>query len=195
MAIETRRAGRVRPASGGGGGASPCSDPSYTAGTFETDFDPSFLNATICARIREADELTTTRIIDANDPWAVDVHWELTGVLTPMICGKWNVRLILENLGPDGDDLALQSDGGLIDLDPNSNGSYDAHFSVPGGAVSVGTSGVPYEVDVVISYLTNKVLNPNLPPTDPGHYLPGPMAGIVEFPLTLFFDEGVEIPD
>ena len=192
MAIETRRA--MRAASGSGSG-DLCSDPSYTSGIFETDFDPASLQVSLCARIREADELTTTRIIDANNDWAVDVHWRLTGILAPMICGLWNVRLVLENLGPDGDDLALQNDEGLISLDPNSNGSYDAHFSIPAGAVKVGTSGVPYEVDVVVSYLTNKVLNPKLPPTDPGHYLPGSMAGMVEFPLTLFFDEGVEIPD
>jgi len=194
MAIQTRHSMRVR-AGSGGGGLDPCSDPSFTSGIFETDFPPGFLDVTMCARIREADELTTTRIIDANNDWAVDVHWQLSGILAPMICGLWNVRLILENLGPDGDDLALQNDEGLIQLDPAGNGSYDAHFSIPGGTVSVGTSGVPYEVDVVLSYLSNAVLNPNLPPTDPGHYVPGPMAGMVEFPLTLFFDEGIEIPD
>ncbi|HLJ34206.1 MAG TPA: hypothetical protein VKU38_11165 [Ktedonobacteraceae bacterium] len=157
-------------------------------GKIETDLYP-YLKGRIAATVYESefeiDDRHPVGVIDANEPWFVDVAWQLTGDVKHMICGKWRVKLFMENIGLSGDDLELENDRGLIDLDPCGDGYYRTRFSIPANKVTVGDGGTPYKAVVGITYLTNC-------PMRGGGFRPGPIAGFVEFPTIQFFKEGIE---
>ena len=50
----------------------PYNDPTFKHGFFETDLPKHFLSGRIVARVREEDGEVAARIVDANEPWAVD---------------------------------------------------------------------------------------------------------------------------
>lgn len=170
----------------------PFTDRTFKHGNVETDLEPHFLNGELVARITEDDGETVAKIIDANEPWHVDAYLRLTGSLRYMICGSLCFRLIGENIGPGGEDYEQMNDRGLIPLDPCGDGVYHAHFSVPANAVRVEHCGTPYELAVVATYLTPCKIRPDLPDNHEDSYRPGSIAGIVSYPMALFFDEGVE---
>lgn len=173
-------------------GADAFNDPTYEHGYFETDLPARFLNGQIVARVRESDGEVAARIIDANEPWSVDVYWELSGVLVPMICGKWCVRVFLKSLGEDGLDKELKLPR-LLDLHPCEGGKYSAHFNVPANNVTVEECGTPFEAVVSVTYLTNCRINSNLDEQDRRAYRPGAIAAFVKLPTIQFFNEGIEI--
>jgi hypothetical protein len=165
-------------------------------GSMETDLPANYLNAYIAAIMGETvpdPGSANKNIIDANEPWQVDVYWLLAGSLRHMICGKWCVKLFLESLGKDDLDLELENDGGLIELNPGGSGLYHAHFTVKPDRVRVEHCGTPFQPVATVTYLSEYKVNPRLPDNDSRAYLPGPIAGFVSFPITQFFREGIEV--
>jgi len=170
----------------------PFSNPNFTYGNIETDLS-SLLTGRVVALMAEADDFVPTRIIDANLPWKVVVYWQLSGALRPMICGKWCVRLFLESLGADGLDREFSRP--LIDLNPCGNGLYYTEFLINGNEIKVEECGTPFQPVVTITYLTPCRIRYDYEESDHRAYRPGPIAGLVTFPITQFFYEGVNIPD
>lgn len=168
----------------------PYNDPTFKHGFFETDLPKHFLSGRVVARVREEDGEVATRIVDANEPWAVDVYWELTGVLVPMICGKWCLRVFLESLGPDSFDKEIGYP--LVELHPCLGGRYEAHINVPKDFVKVEQCGTPYEAVVSLTYLTNCRIRAGGDEQDHTSYRPGAIAAIVKLPTMQFFNEGIE---
>ena len=176
-------------------GSNPFTDPTFRHGEVETDLSTVFLAGDIVARITESDGESPARIIDANEDWFVEVYLKLTGSLLPMICGNLCFRLIGENIGPGGDDYEREADGGLVPLDPCGDGLYYGKISVPKNDVKIENCGTPYKLTVVATYLTNCPLKkysayPEHPVSN--DLRPGPLAGLVTFPMSLFIYEGVE---
>jgi hypothetical protein len=169
----------------------PYNDPTFKHGYFETDLPKHYLSGRIVARVREADGEVAARIIDANEPWAVDVYWELSGILVPMICGKWCVRVFLESLGADSLDKELNHN--LIELHPCQGGKYEAHFYVPKNFLRVEECGTPFEAVVGLTYLTNCRIRPELDEQNHMSYRPGAIAAFVKLPTMQFFNEGIDI--
>ncbi|HEX6556668.1 MAG TPA: hypothetical protein VF026_28165 [Ktedonobacteraceae bacterium] len=193
MAIDTTQAA----AQASGPVLDPFKDPTFRHGEVETDLEPRFLRGEIVARITESDGESPARIIDANEKWHVDVWLRLHGSLLPMICGSLAFRLIAENIGPGGDDYEREADGGLVKLNPCGNGLYRARISVPANDIKVENTGTPYKLVVAATYLTVCPLRKregtpydNLGAND---LRPGAMAAMVNFPMTLFIYEGVEL--
>src|SRR5712691_10662027 len=79
--------------------------PNHVGHVDLNDIDPNILGGRVSAMVHEAGSSVQAYAIDQDDAWVVDVHWDLTGQVAPMICGKFCVRLILENLGPGGEDF------------------------------------------------------------------------------------------
>ena len=167
-------------------------------GSIETDLEPS-LSGFISANIHDEVEPFSkyVSIIEANDYWYVTAHWNLSGILRRMVCGNWCVRLFLESLGPDNLDLELTNDEGLIPLDPCGDGNYEAHFTVKPGTVRTEHCGTPFQPVLTVTYLTNcrARIRPDMEMDMPEYkkYLVGPIAGIVRFPITQFFQEDIEV--
>jgi hypothetical protein len=166
-------------------------NPHFLYGNVETDLG-HLLTGRMAALLSEADDFVPTRIIDANLPWRVIVYWQLTGALRSMICGKWCVRLFLESLGKDALDREFSSP--LIDLNPCGDGFYYADFLINGNEIKVEECGTPFKPVVTLTYLTSCRMRNDYEETDHRAYRPGPIAGLVSFPITQFFYEGVAIP-
>jgi hypothetical protein len=152
----------------------------------------NILSGRVSARVRVEDATLPTYIIDADDDWFVDVHWDVTGQLAPMVCGKFCVRIILENLGPGGEDFE-QEIPHMLEMVP-CQFKYDTTIKVPAGKVQEEWCGTPYKAVAVVTYLTNchssnyRVYGPE----DSRSYKPGPWIGTVELPLMTFFLDLVE---
>ena len=189
---------KVAPATSGAVAAAPqqaldpFTNPNFLYGNVETDLG-RLLTGRMVAMMAEADDNFPSRIIDANLPWKVQVYWQLSGALSSMICGKWCVRLFLESLGEDALDREFSRP--LIDLNPCGNGLYYTEFLIPGNEIKVEECGTPFQPTVTITYLTPCRIRLDKEETDHRAYRPGPIAGLVTFPITQFFYEGVQIPD
>ena len=168
-------------------------------GNFETDLDP-FLSGSISANISDEVEPYSkyVNIIEADDYWYVTAQWYIWGPLRRMICGYWCVRLFLESLGKDVYDLELTNDEGLIPLDPCGDGVYIAHFKVKPYTVTVEQCGTPFKPVLTVQYLSTckapykSEEDWKAAPTCK-RYLAGPLTGIVEFPVTQFIYEKIEV--
>jgi hypothetical protein len=168
-------------------------------GKFETDLDPA-LTGSISANIHDEVEPYSryVNIIEADDYWYVTAHWFLHGSIRRMICGYWCVRLFLESLGKDVLDLELSNDEGLIPLDPCGDGEYTAHFKVKPYRVTVEQCGTPFKPVLTVQYLTSCRFpyksedDWNAAPACK-RFLAGPIAGFVEFPVTEFIYEKIEV--
>ncbi|WP_033345882.1 hypothetical protein [Catenuloplanes japonicus] len=89
-------------------------------------------------------------VIKAGDAWAVEVSWELTGTLVPLIAGEWNLRLTINEVaGPNDSSLTA----GPIPV-TSANGAYTARIPVPAGTVRALPGGNPYQVIVTLGYTT-----------------------------------------
>lgn len=168
-------------------------------GNFETDLDPA-LTGGISANIHDEVEPFSryVSIIEADDYWYVTARWFLSGSIRRMICGYWCVRLFLESLGEDDLDVELTNDEGLIQLDPCGDGCYEAHFKVKPYRIRVEHCGTPFKPVLTVQYLTSCRFPCKteeeweaLPPCK--RYLSGPIAGLVEFPVTQFIYENLEV--
>lgn len=128
--------------------------------------------------------VTPRTIIQAGDPWAVTINWEMKGphpLLWEMVSGNWHVHVNLESIGP-GPELSL-----FDFADPNCqnqplpspSGTYSCHFDVPGTVLDdtvVPHQGLAMKLVVLITY------------RDPlGHQ--GPIAAYEEGPILQFYRE------
>ncbi len=168
-------------------------------GHFETDLDP-LLTGSISANISDEVEPCSkyVSIIEADDYWYVTAQWQISGPLRRMICGYWCVRLFLESLGEDDLDLELTNDEGAIELDPCGDGCYTAHFKVKPYTVRVEQCGTPFKPILTVQYLTHckfpyKTEAEWEAAPHCKQYLPGPIAGFVDFPVTQFIYEKIEV--
>jgi hypothetical protein len=148
-----------------------------TTGYFETPVDLApALAGKIEADVFEVGGVKPTYIIRTNQDWYVDIHWELTGSIVPMICGEWCVHLVMESIGP-GAELKLQDYDYpyYIPLDPCGDGKYHLQLDVKKDTIKPEHCSTPYKPVLVITYLTYCKK-------------PGPIAGFVELPMLQFFD-------
>ena len=156
------------------------------------EISSNVLSGRVSALVRVADAYAGTYVIDADDPWYVDVHWDVTGQLAPMVCGKFCVRIILENLGPGGDDFE-QEIPRMIEMKP-CQFKYDTTIQVPAYRVQEEWCGTPYQAVVIVTYLTNCPTSRyrEYGAEDSRSYKPGPWIGTVQLPLMTFFKDLVE---
>jgi len=170
----------------------------HVVGNFETDLDP-LLTGSISANIHDEVEPYSryVSIIEANDYWYVTAHWRLKGPARRMICGHWCVRLFLESLGEDNLDVELTYEP-EIRLDPCGDGCYEACFKIEPYRIKVEYCGTPFKPILTVQYLTccktrceSEEEWEALPHCK--RYLAGPIAGFVEFPVTQFIYEDVEV--
>jgi hypothetical protein len=175
-------------------------DPRYlppnTVGHVTVNEIPTnILSGRVSALVRVADSSGATYVIDADDDWYVDVHWDMTGQLAPLICGHFCVRIILENLGPGGDDFEREIPH-MIETVP-CKFKYDTTIKVPAYTVKEEWCGTPYKAVVIVTYITNCPSSKyrEYGPEDSRSYRPGPWIGTVELPLMTFFKDLVEEED
>ena len=148
-----------------------------TQGYFETPVDLApALAGSIEADLYEVGGVAPTRIIRTNEDWYVDIKWELTGSIVPMLCGEWCIHLLMESIGP-GEELKLHDYDNPynIHLNPCGDGKYHTHLDVKKGTVKPEHCSTPYKLVVAITYLTEC-------------HKPGPIAGFVELPMVQFYD-------
>lgn len=166
--------------------------PNHLGHVTVNEIPPHFLSGRVSAQVRVGDAPAGTYIIDADDPWYVDVHWDVTGQLAPLVCGKFCVRIVLENIGPGGDDFE-QEIPHMIEMEA-CKFKYDTTIKVPAYKVQEEWCGTPYEAVVLVSYLTNCRSSKynEYGPEDSRSYRPGPWIGTVKLPLMTFFKDLVE---
>jgi hypothetical protein len=147
-----------------------------TTGEFEVEFPSNLLAGIITAEVYEDGE-APSRILDIEDGWNVDIHWELTGPVFPMIDGTWHVDGYMESMGP-GDEFELPNEPAPISVNPNPTHKYDAHFHIPAGTVNPapGENDIVYKLVVTVTYFNT-------------WGVPGPMAGFVEVPMLHFYKD------
>lgn len=117
--------------------------------------DGDFLNVWVHEHGAEAEPPTT--IIQAGEPWSVNIRWRLTGTNWEMIAGTWHVHVALESIGP-GPEVSLvdyvPAGGSNIPL-PSPNGEYYLHLDVPGTAIKksdVPHGSLPMKMVVLLTY-------------------------------------------
>lgn len=157
--------------------------PRAKFGDFNTGFDHSFLNGKIAAIICELNGELLGSIVDADEPFYVDVAWQLQGHLASMICGKWSVKLYFESL-TSNTDFMIPGDEGLIDLNPCGDGYYKARITIPANKVSEEQSAGPYQAIVVLQYYKLCKIKHG---SDDTAFMPGPLAAIVTLPIMEFY--------
>jgi hypothetical protein len=152
---------------------------------FETPFPPAVFSGTINATVHEHTGAgdppsPPITIIRSNNPWAVNVNWQTSGIANGMITGDWHLHVYLESIGP-GDDLDLidPAPGDHIKpLVPGVLSNYFVHFDVRSMqdlGVAIPLAGRLYKLVVSLTYLE---------PTGS----PGPMAAFVEGPTLQFYN-------
>ena len=149
---------------------------------FETPFGAAFAG-TITATVHEHTgpgdpPAPPTTIIRTNNPWAINISWQTTGLGTGMITGNWHLHVFLESIGPGPDlDLVDLAPGDhVIPLTPGLPPvDYFVHFDVPAGRVSAPAAGRLYKLVVSLTYIESTGS-------------PGPMAAYVEGPVLQFYN-------
>jgi len=150
---------------------------------FETPFSSSNFDGTISATVHEhtgsGDQpAPPTTIIRTNNPWAVNVRWQTTGLATGMIDGEWHLHVFLESIGPGADLTLTDPPDHIIPLTPGvSPVNYAVHFDVRSMEdmnVSIPAAGRLYKMVVSLTYIE---------PTGS----PGPMAAFVDGPVLQFY--------
>jgi len=170
----------------------------WTLGDFETDFPPNLLKGRIAAIIRQPDEPAVIEppeppepvtpgdpevIIEVNDPWEVDVRWELLGRAACFIKGTWRVKLYLESLGDDTLDREAKYPI-VIDVDGRTD-TYHAQFKLAPNLLKVEEDeGTPFQLTVAVIMMVNCGPEQKL--------VPGPVIAKVNLPLIQAFTEEVE---
>jgi hypothetical protein len=125
-----------------------------------------------------------TTIIQAGEPWAVSIWWEMNGpdpLLWHLVSGHWRVSLRLESIGPGPEfNLSDLADSNCQDqFLPSPSGTYFCHFDVPGSVLDdsvVPDEGLAMKLVVLITY------------RDPLDHQ-GPIAAYEEGPILQFYRE------
>ena len=145
---------------------------------FETPFGAGFAGTISATVLDENGVEPPTRILRADNDWAIQVDWTTTGPGTEIITGTWHLHAYLESIGPNEDDENLL-DFDVLDtpLTPgDSPVSYSARIDVPASRIgpNVSHSGSVYKLVVSMTFLTSLGT-------------PGPMAAFVEGPTIQFY--------
>lgn len=136
-----------------------------TTGTFQVPVPhPGQLAGRIAAKIVDSGG-NPPDIIKAADKWGVEMEWELTGSLVPLIGGTWNLRLNIDQLGGSADFTFPPLKPVDVAVTPG-NGNYTATIDVPGNTLTAAPGGSTYQVVASLAYTTPAGT-------------PGPMAGYV----------------
>lgn len=144
---------------------------------FETPFGNAFagtISATVHEHTGAGDPpAPPTTIIRRNNPWAINVRWQTTGIGTGMVTGRWHLHTYLESIGPGPDVDLIDPADHVISLTPGpSPVNYFVHFDVP--ASKNPPEGL-YKLGISLRYLE---------PTGS----PGPMAAFVEGPVLQLYN-------
>jgi hypothetical protein len=149
-------------------------------------------NGTVYAQVRECDSQKTTTVIDVDDAWIVDVHLEVSGQLTDLLCGYWCISVCLESMCGDNDYRFPQDSTSppgyccvLLDIDQGTK-VYDTEICVPAYRVEESECGSPYELTVIVTTLGEEV-KPGGDPNDPAAHKPIGIATSCELPLMTFY--------
>jgi len=170
----------------------------WTLGDMETDFPPNLLSARIAAIIRQPDESPAIEppepslgdpeaIIEVNNPWEVDVRWELVGSnnVLRLLCGVWRVKLFLESLGCDDLDCEAKYPNDIC-FDGRKD-SYHAQFKFDPDQLKVeADEGTPFQLTVAVIFMIQCPCPK--PQTQPR---PTSIIGKVNLPLIQCFREEV----
>jgi len=136
-----------------------------SAGTFQAPAPhPGQLAGRIEAKIVDSGG-NPPDVIKAADKWGVEMVWELTGSLVPLIGGTWNLRLSIDQLGGPDDFNFPKLNPIEVAVTPG-NGNYATTVDVPGNTLTAAPSGSTYQVVASLTYITPAGT-------------PGPMAGYV----------------
>ena len=104
-------------------------------------------------------------ILKVDQAWAVDIKWEVTGSLVPLVGGTWHLRLNIDQLGGPGDFPFPPANSIDVPVTP-ANGSYRQAVNVPANTLAAGPGGNTYQVLASLTYTTPAGT-------------PGPIAGYV----------------
>lgn len=116
--------------------------------------------------------VNNTTIIRTDQSWGVKISWDAIGPMCYMMCGKFHIRLFLEQWG--GGEFAFGPGQGEMTVNCLlCPGQYNANIVIPAGVVPPGI------FKLVISITTT---NPN--------GIPGPVACFAEGPMLNFFKPG-----
>ena len=108
-----------------------------------------------------------TTIIRTDQAWKVRFHWRTYGKLNCVLCGKWNLRIYLEEMGKGEFDLPGATASVAFVSAPTD---YEKDIVIPAGVVPEGI----YKLVVSITH--------TVPSGEPG-----PIAGFAEGPLLQFY--------
>lgn len=172
----------------------------WTLGDFETDFPPNLLVGRIAAIIRQPGEPVVIEppeppeppisgdpeaIIEVNNPWEVDVRWELLGRVACFLKGVWRVKLFLESLGDDDFDREARYPHD-IPFDARTD-TYHVQFKIAPDELKVeDEEGTPFQLTVAVILMVNCGRDRSL--------VPGPIIGKVNLPLIQCFREVAPSP-
>lgn len=116
----------------------------------ETPF-PNILSGTITSRVVDpADPGTPQTIIETDDRWFVDVHWNIKGPLAPFMCGQFTLKAYLEDIAATNFEGQIGQTE-VVDLDEapvSENRSYHRQINVKAGAVPTGV----YKLTTILTY-------------------------------------------
>ena len=115
--------------------------------------------------------LQPTTIMRTTDTWHVQIAWRIDGIIANALAGTWQVRALLESIGPGFEGQVGPTVPINLNVDPTAPRDYNVLITVPAGTPPAGT----YKLVVVINYfeLTGQ---------------PGFMAGYQEGPILQFFN-------
>ncbi len=137
---------------------------------------PAVLSASILSlSVLDPDVGTPNTIIETTDPWAIQVSWDIAGLIAGALGGEWTVRAFLETLegGPFSGQVGPTEFIPLISQPPTSPRHYSATIHVPAGTPPAGL----YKLTVAITY--DVVFG--------GVHFPQEMAGFVDGPMLQFY--------
>lgn len=116
--------------------------------------------------------VNNTNIIRTDQTWGVKMEWDAVGPMCYMMCGKFHIKLFLEQWG--GKEFSFPAGQGEATVPCKlCPGHYDIDIIVPAAVVPPGV------FKLVISITTT---NPN--------DIPGPVACFAEGPMITFFQPG-----
>ncbi|GAA1012001.1 hypothetical protein Aple_014100 [Acrocarpospora pleiomorpha] len=140
----------------------------FTSGSFQIPFglSPALLSGKIQAELVDVGGGPPADVLKAGDPFQVNLTWELTGSLAPMIGGTWQLRLLIDEIGGphDAPFPAAPQTKPLTGLN-----AYNDAIVVTTG-LPAGAGGSSYAIVASLSYL-------NVAGT------PGAMGGFVDLGL------------
>jgi hypothetical protein len=113
-----------------------------------------------------------TQIIRTDQAWGVEFKWDTSGPLNYVMCGKWILRVLLEEMGCG--EFCLEEGLSKAEVDfvcgPHH---YEYKFNIPAGKVRPGV----YKLVATITMVG---------PCN----IPGPIAGFCEGKMLQFYDGG-----